>query len=146
MLTKIRGIRSGGSGQEVDIGASRDGALQIAQMLPSGALLAALGNSWTAITTTAVAALDNEPETAALFTLYNGEADGGKSYVIERIFAYQDVSAAAISKWALWACVHPIGRAADTVEITKISNMSGKSGSYGGNAILDADTTVTNDG
>ncbi len=145
MQTKVRGIRSGGSGQEVDIGATRGGDLHISQALPQAALITALGNSWTAITTSAVAAIVDEPTVTAHVTLYNGEADGGKSYIIERMVAYQDVSAAVPSRWAIWACVHPVGRAADTADITLIGSLSG-GGTYGGNGKVDVDQTVTNDG
>lgn len=150
MLTKIRGERAsgGGSGEEVDILATRQGSLHVAQSLPSGALLTAKGQSYIAIATSVIAFIADEPETAAMFTLYNGEADGGKSYVIERIFTLCDVGTTAEARFALWACVHPVGRAADTADISLINNASGVAlgTSYGGNAKLDNGATVTNDG
>lgn len=150
MLTKIRGIRAsgGGSGEEIDIRATRQGSLEVAQMLPAGTLITARGESYIAIATAVIAFIVDEPDTAAMLTLYNGEADGGKSYVIERIFAYCDVGTTAEARFALWACVHPIGRAADSAEITLINNARGAAlgTSYGGNAKLDNAATVTNDG
>ncbi len=150
MLTKIRGERAsgGGSGEEVDILATRQGSLHVAQALPASTLLTARGQSYIAIATTAIAGIADEPDTAAMFTLYNGEADGGKSYVIERIFTYCDVGTTAEARFGLWACVHPVGRAADTADISLINNASGVAlgTSYGGNAKLDNGATVTNDG
>lgn len=145
MQTKIRGERGGGSGEAVDVKATRGGSLHVAQMLPPGALLTAMGESYTAITTTAVAALADEPTTAALFTLYNGEAGGGKSYIIDRIFAYQDVSAAAESRWALWAIVQPVATTAVAADISLINNQRGVS-NYGGNAKLGVGDTVVDKG
>lgn len=145
MQTKIRGIRGGGSGEEVDIKATRNGSLHVAQMLPSGALLTALGNSYTAITTTAVAALVDEPTTAALFTLYNGEAGGGLSYVIDRIFAYQDISGSAEARWALWATLQPVGTTAVGRDIILYNSQNGKT-SYGGNSRLGVDDSVVDGG
>jgi len=104
-----------------------------------------LGEGYQAMTTSAVAALIARPSVTALFTLWNGETGGGKSYVIDRIFAQQLVSAAAASRWGIWACVHPVGMAAVDADITVIKNTRGKA-SYGGNARLDIGATVVNNG
>lgn len=142
---EIKAKRGGGSGEELHVGSSLLGDLSISQVLPYGALLTGVGESYTAITTAAVAAIVDEPATTALFTLYNNESDGGKTFIIERIFCFQDIGSAPEARFSLWACVHPIGRAADTADITLINNLRGVS-SYGGNAILDVGATVTNDG
>lgn len=145
MQTTIRGIRGGGSSEEVTIKATRQGSLHVAQMLPSGALITAQGKSYTAITTTAVAGIVDEPSGTALFTIYNGEAGGGLSYVIDRIFAYQDVSKAAEARWALWAIVQPVGTTSVARDITLINNLRGVTG-YGGNARLGVGDSVTDSG
>ena len=145
MQTTIRGIRGGGSSEEVTIKATRAGSLHVAQALPSGALITAQGRSYTAITTTAVAGIVDEPTATALFTLYNGESGGGLSYVIDRIFAYQDVSAAAEARWALWAIVQPVGTTSVARDITLINNQRGVTG-YGGNARLGVGDSVTDSG
>lgn len=146
MQTEIRGIRGGGSAEEVGIKITRFGDIHVNQMLPSGALLAAKGDSWTVITTTAIPALVNEPSADALLLLYNGEAAGGKSYIIERIFAYQDVSGTNESRWSLWAMVIPVGYAAPTVEIAVVDfgNMRGVA-NYGGNARPEVDASTLTD-
>jgi len=145
MQTKLRGIRGGGSGEPVDVKVSRAGSLHIAQMLPPGALLTAMGKSYTAITTTAVVGSADEPDTTAAFTLWNGEADGGLSYVIERIFCWEDASTSDTERFSLWACVHPVGMTAVGVEITLRNNLRGVT-SYGGEAHTGTGDTVVNDG
>ncbi len=144
MQTLLRGIRGGGSGEEVSIKATRNGSLHVAQMLSPGALLTAQGNSWTAITTTAVAASVDKPDTTALFTLYNGESGGGLSYVIDRIFAYEDVSGAD-ARFGIWAIVQAVGTTAVARDITLINNLRGIT-NYGGNARLGVGDTVVNTG
>ena len=145
MQTTIRGIRGGGSGEEVTIKATRAGSLHVAQMLPPGALLTAQGNSWTAITTSAVPVDVDEPNTTALFTLYNGESGGGKSYVIDRIFAYQDISGTNESRWALWAIVQDVGTTPVAQDISLINSLRGVT-NYGGNARLGVGDSVVNTG
>lgn len=135
----------GGSGELVDQRGDRHGNAYIAQGLPPYAVLSKEGNGWQVMATSAVAALIVRPSTVALGTLWNGEADGGKSYIIDRIFAQQLVSAAAAARWGIWACVHPIGMAAPTADITAIKSMCGKT-SYGGSARFDIGATVVDDG
>lgn len=142
MQTKIRGIRSGSTGDETDVKVTRLGDLHVAPAMSPEAFRTAQGRSFTAITTTAVASLVDEPTTIAHFTLYNNDAN--RVYVINRIFAYQDVSSAAAAYWSLWACVHPVSRAADTADITLMGNQSGAD--ISSSAILDINQTVTNDG
>ena len=135
----------GGSGEAVDQKGDRYGNAYIAQVLPPYAVLSTEGNGWQVMATAAVAALIVRPSTTSLGTLWNGEADGGKSYIIDRIFTQQLVSAAAASRWGIWACVHPIGMAAVTADITAIKSMAGKS-SYGGTARFDVGATVGDNG
>ncbi len=59
-----------------------------------------------AMTTSAVAGLVIRPTTVSLITIFNGEAQGGKSLVIDRLFCFQLVSGAAQSMFQLWYCNH----------------------------------------
>lgn len=145
MGTLLKAIRGGDGAGEVDVKADRAGNLHIAEMLPGGALLTGEGSSYTAITTTAVAALVDEPTNAALFTLYNGEAAGGLCYIIERVFAFMDISSAAAARWSLWAIVQPVGTTAVAQDITLINNIRGVD-NYGGNARLGVGDAVVNNG
>ena len=145
MLTKIRGVRGGGSGQEVDIQADRDGGMHINQMLPPYAILSALGNGYSAQAEVAIAGLVIRPSGTAAFTLWNGEADGGLSYVIDRVAVHQLVSTAVEARFGLWLCIHPTGMAAVATDISVIDSYRGIS-TYGGNARLDNGATVNDDG
>ncbi len=141
MQTRIKGVKSY-SGAEVDLVSSEGGALVT---VDQRILWTAKGYGYQARTTTAVAAVADEPTTTALFTLWNGEAGGGKVYVIEGLLANQDISGAAESRWTMFACVHPVGMSAVTADITKINSTRGIA-SYGGNARLDIGATVVDDG
>lgn len=135
----------GGTGEEVYQKGDRYGNAYGAQALPPYTVLSKEGNGWQVMATAAVAALIVRPSTVALGTLWNGESDGGKSYIIDRIFAQQLVSAAAAARWGIWACLHPIGMTAPTADITAIKSMAGKT-SYGGAARFDIGATVVDNG
>lgn len=143
MQTKIRGIRSGSTGDETDVKVTRLGDLHVAPAMSMEAFRTGQGRSFTAISTTAVVAIVDEPDVLSAMTLYNADP-AGKTYVINRIFAYQDISSAEAARWSLWACVHPVSRAADTAAITLMDNQSGAD--ISSSAILDTDAVVTNDG
>jgi len=64
------------------------------------------GEHESAITSSAVAGLVVRPTTVALATIFNGESPGGKSLVIDRLFAFNLVSGAAQSMFSLWYCNH----------------------------------------
>jgi len=114
--------------------------LLMAQSLPPYAELVRLGNTWTMRTATAsafnlVAAL---PTTLAAAILYNGEAAGGKSYVVHSIFVTSIVTTTALTPMSLLAQVLPnAGNSATapthSATTTLLTSNSGKSG-YGGNA------------
>ncbi len=145
MESKIRAVRDGGSGELVTIKSTRYGAALTSQHLPPGAVQTAKGESWQIMTTAAVSGLVARPSTTAHFTLYNGEAPGGKSYIIERIYAHALVSAAVKEFFHLWACIHHVGTTAFAAQVTAFASNSGV-GNYGGNAIAEEDASVHADG
>lgn len=104
-----------------------------------------LGQGWSVMNTTALAALVVRPSTVANLTLWNGEAGGGKSYILDRVFAHSLVTTAAESRFGIWLCVHRTGMAAPTSDITAIKGNAGKR-NYGGRAIVDTAATVIDDG
>lgn len=119
----------------------------VAQGLPPYTEMTRRNLGWQVMNTSAVAALVVRPSTAANATLYNNNTSASQiALVIDRLFAFNLVTTAALSDWSLWACIHPTGRAADTADITAFKSMSGKSGSYSGAAIFDNGATVTDDG
>ena len=129
-----------GAGQLLTPNINNRGDLLMAQSLPPYTELVRLGNTWTMRTATAsafnlVAAL---PTTLAAAILYNGEAAGGKSYVVHSIFVTSIVTTTALTPMSLLAQVLPnAGNSATapthSATTTLITSNSGKSG-YGGNA------------
>jgi hypothetical protein len=67
-----------------------------------------------AIQTAATAALVVRPSTVAAITIWNGENQGGKSLVIDRIFSFNLVSTTAEARSGMWYCNH--------LEMTKPAN------------------------
>lgn len=110
-----------------------------AQSLPPYAEVVRMGNTWTMRTATAsafnlVAAL---PTTLAVAVLHNGEASGGRCYVIHSIFVTSIVTTAALTSMSLLAQVLPnAGNAATapthSAATTLITNRSGSSKNYDG--------------
>ncbi len=147
MESKLRGVRDGGSGEEVNIRTTKHGDVLFAQSLPYGAALTAKGESWQIMTTAPIAVLVVRPDVndTTHLTLWNGEAPGGKSYIIERVFAHALVSDNAMGFFHIWLCVHPVGMTAPTAQITAFASNRGIT-NYGGNAIAEEDATVTDDG
>lgn len=141
LLAAIRGAKNG-LFQPVE--ASPDGELLVASALPPYAELSRQGDGWQAMATAAVAALVVRPTTVAMATLWNGEGEGGKSYIIDRAFAHNLVGTAN-SVYGLWLCAHK-RMAAVTDDITARGSLSGKGTAYGGAARFDNGATVVNDG
>ncbi len=99
------------------------------------------GYGWSAMATSAVAALVVRPTTTAMATLFNNS--GNKNYVIDRAFAHNLVAAAQCVA-TLWLCVHPVGMAAPTNDITVRNSSSGLAA--GTEGIFDNGATVVADG
>lgn len=129
------------NGDPVEVQATEDGILYWA---PVGMLWTAKGYGYQAKAVTAVAALVVRPGATAMLTLFNNEAGGGKSYVIERVNAHNLVGVAG-SSYSIWLCVHPVGMAAPVNDITPRDNTGGRA--RGGSlAIVDIAATVVDDG
>lgn len=83
-------------GTDISLQSSNKGALIVTDDLPQRTWLVNAGNSYQASTTTAAAPVTAIPTTAALIGLWNGEPDGGKSYVIDSVFAIWVANTAAV--------------------------------------------------
>ncbi len=141
--------RSGSNkGEDRPMESDSDGNLLVSQGMPPGVEMSRLGSGWSAIATAAIAALVVRPGTAAAFTLWNGEAAGGKSYVIDRLFTHNLVSTAAIHRFGIWACVHPPGMAAPGIDIARsATNLTGNTGkTYNGQGQVGVAETVVDNG
>ncbi len=87
------------------------------------------------------------PTTTAAHTLWNGEAAGGKSYVLESVTWLSITSAAAASGFGLVGCLNvlPLTAQPSTADtLTKVTSMNGKV--YGGRAKSSKTVTVVDDG
>ena len=103
------------------------------------------GGGWQAMATAAVASLVVRPDTVAMATLWNGEPAGGKSLIIDAVFAHNLV-AVANSSYGIWLCVHPEGMAAPTNDITIRNSLSGRRATSGARTFFDNGATVVDDG
>ncbi len=142
LISKIQALYRG---DPVDLQATRQRGLLVGQGLPPYAHLAAGGGGYSVIATAGVATIVVAPTVLSLGTLFNNAPGGGKTFVLDRAFFHQLVSTAAEARLGIWLCVHPVGMAKPTADITKINSGSGRKG-YGGDAIFDLDATVVDDG
>lgn len=136
----LRDVFSAGDQQPV----LSDGAEQIVvQGLPELTELVRLGGSWH-ILGGATAALTAVPTTTAGHSLWNGEAQGGKSYAIDSFGCVEIVTdATQQNSLALFAMANKGLIAAPTDAALSVGSMSGKN--YGGFAKTVAGATVVND-
>ena len=119
--------------------------LLVAQGLPEYAEITRLGGGYSAMATAAVAALVVRPTTVAMPTLHNNESPSGKTLIIDEAFAHNLVGTAN-SVYSIWLCLHPVGMAAPTNDITVRNSHSGKVGNGTTKTIFDNGATVLNDG
>ncbi len=150
MSVRLEGrVRSGAdAGDDQALDATERGDLYVAQGTPPYAEITRQGGGFSAIQTAATAALVVRPSTVAAITIWNGEAAGGKSYVIDRLFSHNLVSTAAESFFGIWACIHPAGMTNPGEDIAaSATNVTGPTGKvYGGLAIVGVAETVVNNG
>lgn len=142
-------VRSGSNeGEEKPIPLDSEGDQLVAQGLPAYVEMSRLGAGWSAIQTAATAALVVRPTTVAAITLWNGEAAGGKSYVIDRLFSHNLVSTAAESFFGIWATVHPPGMTDPGVDIARsATNLVGNTGkTYNGQGVVGVGETIVDNG
>ena len=115
----------------------------VAQGLPPYAEMARKGQGWGTMSTAAVAGLVVRPTVTAAYEIFNGYPLGGKSLVIDRIFAHNLVGIVAANSFVLWAGVASV-KAAVTSGSFVVRGHSGKP--YGGPVIAAASTTVVDPG
>lgn len=134
----------GGSQKEVDLGATREGTLHVAQRAAPYAEIARQGEMWSVMNTSALAALVVRPGTLSNLTLHN--LDDALSLVIVRAFFFNLVSTAAQARSGLWLCSH-FKAAAPTASILVAKGATGKQISDAGlRVIVAVGATVADDG
>ncbi len=144
-LTSLSRATCNTSGNTVPVLTDQSGSVLTSQGLPPYTEMVRRGEGWSVMNTAAIAALVARPSTLSNLTLWNGEPDNGKSYVIDRIFTHNLVTNTADGRFGMWAVVHPQGMTKPTADITAIKGLSGQS-NYGGLAIVDLAATVVADG
>ncbi len=93
--------------------------------------------------TTAIAALTATPTTVAMLTLFNGEADGGKSYSVDSVVVEAAAVGTTTMTASLYGMVNKARKAIPTAGLTP-NSMSGRL-NYRGKGIVATGLTVTND-
>lgn len=145
MTTLIQGMLRGTT-DEKKLEVNQKGELLTAQGLLPYAEMTRRYEGWSAISTAGAVSLVARPTTLANVTLWNGEPDGGKSYIIDRIFSHILVSGAEQGRLSLWVCSHPIGTATpDTGVLAAAVNQKNgnRGGLYNGLSVFDiADTCI----
>lgn len=119
------------------------GEALVAAALPPLTEAVRLGNSYWVATSSAAAPVVALPTTTAQLTLWNGENDGGKSYVIDSVWAMVVVSAAAATPLSILGCLN-IGKQTKPTGTLTPKSMSGRN--YRGQAQALAGATIVNDG
>lgn len=96
----LQGVDQGSKGDDEQIALNE----QYEQLVAMGASqygeIVRIGRAFEVHTVSAVAAVVALPTTAAMLSLWNGEADSGRSYVIDRVWGLRIVSTTAIASQA----------------------------------------------
>lgn len=146
MVYRVRGnsppskLYGAGDG-EPDVNARGDVLTALA--LPERTEMVRHGESYGVIAATAVAPVVALPTTTAQLTLWNGEPDGGKSYIIDSLIGMVAVSAGAATGVGFAACIHKGRKAKPTSDLTTIFGLAGHP--YSGKAVIDLAATVEDD-
>jgi hypothetical protein len=111
--------------------------------LPAAAEIVRMGESYGVVQATAVAPVAALPTTTAQVSLWNGEADGGKSYVIDSLFCSVVVSAASATSIGFAGMINK-GRVAAMVADLTPFGLAGHN--YAGKGRVDLAATVVDDG
>lgn len=145
-MSEIMAVRQGGSadGSAFGLRINQYNHLLTAAGFPPYAEMSRRGFGYQVMDTSATAAVVVRPSTTAGLTLWNG--DPTKSYIIDRVGAFNLVNTDAVEDWSVWGCVHPVGMTEPTADITAIKSYNGARSSYPGHAVVDTGATVVDNG
>lgn len=119
----------------------------VSQGLPDRTELVRQGNSWSTRLLTDVAGVLTLPTTAAQHVFHNGEAAGGKSYILESVIFHVAVAPTDVDGGA--GLIFQLSKGAVTTvsaaQAVLVNSLSGK-GSYGGLAAFDDANTIVDSG
>lgn len=141
---RVRGLNpdSFAEGSEQQSRVNSRGEIIVTQGLPTEAELARLGQTYVC-TGTGVAPVAAFPTTAAHLSLWNGEAAGGKSYIISAVGAVCTTTVAAAASASLLAHLGTATEASPAGALV-IKGLSGKG--YRGTGNAKASVTIANSG
>lgn len=115
----------------------------IALALPERSELVRHGESYGVIAQSAVAPVVALPTTTAQLSIWNGEPDGGKSYIIDSLIGMVAVSAGAATGVGFAGMLNRGRVTKPTSDLTSIFGMAGHP--YAGKAVIDLAATVVDD-
>jgi hypothetical protein len=145
---RVRGLFAGNypeNREEEQFHVNSRGDQLVSQGLPLQTEIVRLGDSWQVISSAGIAALTALPTTTAGLTLWNGEPDGGKSYVIDSVGNSEivvDVTQSNMTALFVMLGKPPVTAPTDAALV--IRSLSGRT--YGGRARTVVGGTVVNDG
>lgn len=146
LQARVRGksdaIADANQGEEVPLCVNPRGDILIARGMPGISELVRMRQSYMAIVATAVAPVTALPTTTAQMTLWNGEQENGKIYVLDSVGVFVTVSAAAATAVGLCALMNIGKKTAPTSALTP-RGLAGQA--YRGTGIVAVGATVTND-
>ena len=143
----VRGVRRSASsstgGVQAQLNSNEFDEILVSQAMPPYAEMTRLGQGWSTMSVTALAALVTRPTVTAGFEIFNGYASGGPSLIVDRIFAEWRLATAVASNAIMYAQV-TAPKSAVTSGSFVVRGNSGKA--YGGPVICAISTTVTDSG
>lgn len=155
-MTKVEPIyRVRGSGHPSKLYGGGEGAadisgrgdLMVSLALPERTDLVRHGESYGIIQASAVAPVVALPTTTAQLSIWNGEPDGGKSYVIDSLIGMVAVSAGAATGVGFAGMLNKGRVSKPTNDLAPATAAFGLAGhQYAGKAIVDLAATVVDDG
>jgi hypothetical protein len=139
----IGAIRAGGRIGQAQAASNEFGEQIVAHGLPPYAEMTRKGRGWSTMSVTAVAGLVVRPATVCALELFNGNAAGSYSLIIDRLFWFNLVSTAAAEAFSGWAQVTSSKTAPATASLA-VRGSSGKA--YQGAVVNAIGTTVVDSG
>ena len=139
----IGAVRAAGRYSQAQAASNEFAEQLVASGLPPYTEMARKGRGWSTMSVTAVAALVVRPTTVCAFELWNGNAVGSYSLIIDRLWWFNLVSTAAAEAFSGWAQV-TTSKTAPSSAALAIRGNTGKA--YQGAAITAIGTTVVDSG
>jgi len=129
MLGKIRGLNTDEfqtpGDEEVEVAVTSMGEQLITNAVAPGVEVSRIGRAFKVNTTSSVASVIALPTTAVTIALYNNEPDGGRSYIIDQVFAMFTTNSAAIDTVGIIGCLGQVREAIPANSALVVQNLIG---------------------